>query len=67
MDRIKEIEQKFRGYFGTQELVSKSVYDRLTHDDIYNLFTHEIKAVMVHIREAVGVPMIINNWFILLF
>ena len=64
MDRIKEIEQKFRGYFKPYELVSKSVYDRLSFEQIYELFTPEIKAVMVHIRESVGVPMIINNWYV---
>ena len=56
------IEQKFRQYFKPYELVSKYDFDLGTEDDIYALFTDEIKAVMVHIRESVGLPIIINNW-----
>ena len=59
---MSEIEQKFRQYFKTYEIVSKYEYDFKTEDEIYALFTNEIKAVMVHIRESVGLPMIINNW-----
>lgn len=62
MDRIEEVEQKFRQYFKTYEIVSKSVFESLDTDEIYDLLTNEIKAVMVHIRESVGLPMIINNW-----
>lgn len=56
------IEQKFRQYFKPYELVSKYDFDLGTEDDIYALLTDEIKAVMVHIRESVGLPIIINNW-----
>ena len=59
---MTEIEQKFRQYFKPYEIVSKYDFDFGTEDDIYALFTDEIKAVMVHIRESVGLPMIINNW-----
>ena len=60
---IDIIDQKFRQYFKPQELVSKAVFESHQEDEIYNLFTDEIKTVMVHIRESVGLPMIINNWY----
>ena len=60
---MNEIEQKFRKYFEPQELVSILHYNEfIDKNEIYNLFTNELKAVVVHIRESVGLPMTINNW-----
>jgi hypothetical protein len=60
---IEITEQKFRKYFKPQELVSILHYNEFVDKDtIYALFTPELKGVVVHIRESVGLPMTINNW-----
>lgn len=57
------IELKFRRYFKSSELVSVLHYSEFVNkDDIYFLFSDNLKAVIVYLREAIGVPFTVNTW-----
>jgi len=57
------IEQKFRKYFEPHELVSalhyKEFKDKL---EVYDLFSDKLKAVIVYLRESIGLSFTVNTW-----
>jgi hypothetical protein len=60
MDRFALV-QDVKRYFSILELVPEKVFEELSEDKCWNLFSNEALYMLVSVREAWGKPLIINS------
>lgn len=53
--------ERFKRYFDLKEVVSKQVYNRYGQQ-AWQFFDPRLLAVVVWLREGLGIPLVCNNW-----